>query len=64
MAWKAGFIGHDGFLAQVWTQTIELAWVALKPEVALNKSIFSKFFQVAWATICKSLAGKFQFGRI
>ena len=35
----------------------------LELEVALNKGIFSKFFQVAWAIICKSLRGLFEFGR-
>ena len=36
---------------------------SLELEVALNESIFSKFFQMAWATICKSLRGLFEFGR-
>ena len=36
---------------------------SLELEVALNEGIFRKFFQVAWATICKSLRGLFEFGR-
>ena len=36
---------------------------SLELKVALNEGIFSKFFQVAWATICKSLRGLFEFGR-
>ena len=62
MALKANFIGHDGFFSARLDAIRKIDVGSLELEVALNEGIFSKFFQVTWATICKSLRGLFEFG--